>query len=62
MVDNAIQLHREENWIIAEVPELPGCITQGRTEAEASAKLEEAIDAWHWAEEQKAKEKPTPAS
>ncbi|MGA2538730.1 MAG: type II toxin-antitoxin system HicB family antitoxin [Terracidiphilus sp.] len=42
----AIQLHREENWIIAEVSELPGCITQGRTEAEARANLEEAIAAW----------------
>ena len=62
MVEKAIQLHKEENWIIAEVPELPGCITQGRTEAEACANLEEAIVGWHRAEEQKAKEKPKPPS
>jgi predicted RNase H-like HicB family nuclease len=52
-MDNTIQLHKEENWIVAAVPELPGCITQGRTEAEACANLEEAIAAWHWAEEQR---------
>jgi predicted RNase H-like HicB family nuclease len=49
----AIQLHKEENWIIAEVPELPGCISQGRSEAEAMANIQEAIAAWLWAEEQK---------
>ena len=55
-MEKAIQLHEEGNWIIAEVSELPGCITQGRTEAEARANLEEAIAAWLWAEEQKAKD------
>ena len=52
-MDKANQLHKEENGIIAEVPELPGCITKGRTEAEACDNLEEAIAAWHWAEKQK---------
>ncbi len=52
-MDKAIQLHEEEGWIVAEAPELPGCITQGRTEAEARANLEEAVAAWHWADEQK---------
>jgi predicted RNase H-like HicB family nuclease len=55
-MERIIQLHREENWIMAEVPELPGCITQGRTEAEARANLEEAIAGWLWAEKQKAAE------
>jgi predicted RNase H-like HicB family nuclease len=55
-METTIQLHKEENWIIAKVPELPGCITQGRTEAEACANLEEAIAAWLWAEGQKAAE------
>jgi len=52
-MDEAIQFRREENWIIAEVPALPGCISQGRDEAEATANIQEAISAWLWAEEQK---------
>jgi predicted RNase H-like HicB family nuclease len=32
-------------WIVAEVPELPGCFSQGRTEAEALANIREGIDA-----------------
>jgi predicted RNase H-like HicB family nuclease len=45
-----------DGWIVAEVPELPGCISQGRTEAEFLANIREAIAAWLWAEEQKAKD------
>ncbi len=33
----------EDGWIIAECPCLPGCVTQGRTRAEALANLREAI-------------------
>ena len=51
----------EDGWIVAEVPELPGCISQGRTEAEALANIREAIAAWLWAEEQKRGES-TPSS
>lgn len=51
----------EDGWIVAEVPELPGCISQGRTEAEAMANVREAIAAWLWAEEQK-RSKSTPSS
>lgn len=41
-----VKLARDENgWIVAEVPELPGCVSQGRTEAEALANIEEAIAA-----------------
>lgn len=43
----------EDGWIVAEVPELPGCFSQGRDEAEATANIQEAISAWLWAEEQK---------
>ncbi len=43
----------ESGWIVAECPELPGCIGQGRDEAEAPANIREAIAGWHWAEEQK---------
>ena len=32
----------EDNWI-AEVPSLPGCVTQGETRAEAIANIKEAI-------------------
>jgi predicted RNase H-like HicB family nuclease len=49
-----IVMTRDENgWIIAECPELPGCISQGKDEAEARANIQEAISAWHLAEEQK---------
>lgn len=51
----------ESGWIVAEVPELPGCFSQGRTEAEATANIREAIAVWLWAEEQK-RLGPTPVS
>jgi len=50
----------EAGWIVAEVPELPGCFSQGRTEAEAMTNIQEAIAAWLLAEEQKRAE-PTPS-
>lgn len=43
----------EGGWIVAEVPALPGCISQGGDEAEARANIQEAISAWFWTEEQK---------
>jgi predicted RNase H-like HicB family nuclease len=49
-----INLTRDDGgWIVAECSELPGCISQGKTEAEALANISEAISAWLWAEEQK---------
>ncbi len=33
----------EDGWFVAEVPSLPGCISQGRTRAEAIANIREAI-------------------
>ena len=44
----------EDGWIVAECPALPGCVSQGRNEAEAIANIREAITAWMGAEEQKA--------
>lgn len=44
----------EDGWIVAECPALPGCISQGETEVEAIANIKEAIQAWLWAEDQKA--------
>ncbi len=34
----------EDGMIIATVPSLPGCISQGKTEKEAIANIREAID------------------
>jgi len=49
-----ILLHpKEGGWIVAEVPELPGCISQGKNETEAKGNIEEAIAAWLLAEEEK---------
>ena len=41
----------EDDWIVAEVPALPGCISQGRDEKEALDNIKEAITAWMWAED-----------
>ncbi|MBS1814195.1 MAG: type II toxin-antitoxin system HicB family antitoxin [Acidobacteria bacterium] len=46
----------EDGWVVAEVPALPGCVSQGRDEKEALANVKEAITAWLWAEDQKASE------
>lgn len=43
----------EDGWIVAECPVLPGCVTQGKDEAEALENIKEAIQAWLWAEDQK---------
>jgi len=34
----------EDGYFIAEVPSLPGCISQGKTREEALRNIEEAID------------------
>ncbi len=34
----------DDGWIVAECPALPGCLSQGRTEAEALANIREAIE------------------
>lgn len=44
----------EDGWIVAECPALPGCVSQGKTEQEAMSNIKEAIEAWLWAEDQKA--------
>ncbi len=50
-----VNLIRDESgWFVAECPELPGCVSQGRDEAEALANIREAMAGWLWAEEQKA--------
>ncbi|HKT32601.1 MAG TPA: type II toxin-antitoxin system HicB family antitoxin [Gammaproteobacteria bacterium] len=44
----------EDGWFVAEVPALPGCVSQGRDQKEALDNVKEAITAWLWAEDQKA--------
>ena len=44
----------EDDWIVAECPALPGCVSQGKDENEALENIKEAITAWLWAEDQKA--------
>ncbi len=43
----AVVLYRGEDgqWV-AECPSLPGCVTEGRTKAEAIANAKEAIEGW----------------
>ncbi|MDQ3667476.1 MAG: type II toxin-antitoxin system HicB family antitoxin [Acidobacteriota bacterium] len=36
----------EDGWIVAECPTLPGCNSQGGTEAEAVDNIREAIELW----------------
>lgn len=36
----------ETGFYVAEVPALPGCLSQGKTEKEAAANIKEAIVDW----------------
>ena len=36
----------ETGYYVAEVPALPGCVSQGRTAAEAETNIKEAISGW----------------
>lgn len=36
----------EKGYYVAEVPALPGCLSQGMTENEAIANIKEAIEGW----------------
>ena len=36
----------EDGWWVAEVPSLPGCVSQGSTKHEALRNVREAIDGW----------------
>ena len=42
-----VLLYTDEDGIwIAEVPSLPGCISDGKTREEATERIKEAIDLW----------------
>ena len=36
----------EDGWIIAECPDLPGCVSQGRTVSEARKNIADAVEGW----------------
>ncbi len=36
----------EDGYWVVQVPSLPGCISQGKTKAEALENIKEAIDLW----------------
>lgn len=36
----------ESGYYVVEVPALPGCVSQGRTIAEAKANIKEAVVGW----------------
>jgi len=36
----------ESGFFVAEVPALPGCLSQGRTSDEAISNIKEAIEGW----------------
>lgn len=38
--------HGEDGWIVAHVPALRGCVSQGKTRDEALANIREAIEGW----------------
>ncbi len=49
----------EAGYYVAEVPALPGCLSQGKTYDEALANIKEAIEGW--LEVMEAKVSPQPA-
>lgn len=61
MVFHVIMEEAEDGWFVVECPALPGCVSQGKTEAEALSNIKEAIVAWLWAEDQKASMQLKPA-
>ena len=54
MIFHVLLKEAEDNWIVAECPALPGCVSQGKDEKEALENIKEAITAWLWTEDQKA--------
>jgi len=43
----AVVLYRgEDGYWVAEVPSLPGCVSQGQSKVDAIGNIREAIDGW----------------
>jgi predicted RNase H-like HicB family nuclease len=49
----------EAGYYVAEVPALPGCLSQGKTYEEALANIKEAIAGWFEVMEAKVSPKPS---
>jgi predicted RNase H-like HicB family nuclease len=49
----------EAGYYVAEVPALPGCLSQGKTHQEALANIKEAIEGW--LEVMESKQSPDPS-
>ena len=49
----------EEGFFVAEVPALPGCLSQGKTWEEALSNIKEAVEGWLEVMESKQKIDPT---
>lgn len=46
-----VLLHEDvDGWVVADVPALPGCMSQGRTRDEALVNIRDAIAGWLEAE------------
>ena len=50
----------ETGWYVVECPSLPGCISQGRTRAEALKNIQDAIDGYIASLEQHGEPVPPP--
>lgn len=57
----AIVIEKDETgYFVAEVPALPGCVSQGRTREDALKNIREAIEGWIEVMNDKAKKSGTP--
>ena len=55
MVIRVVITHDSTGYYVAEVPGFPGCVSQGRTLAEAKTNIREAIIGWFAVMNEKAK-------
>ena len=55
-----VTIERDEaGYFVAEVPALPGCLSQGKTYEEAIANIKEAVEGW--LEVMESKQSPDPS-
>ena len=55
MIIRVVMTHDSTGYYVAEVPAFPGCMSQGKTLAEAKANIREAIVGWLAVMNEKAK-------
>ena len=56
-----VSIERDEaGYFVAEVPALPGCLSQGQTYEEAIANIKEAVEGW--LEVMESKQSPDPST